>query len=221
MNQKKQDYPIPPWDLKGDAFITFFLRPKNLPQEVRIADENYLCHRIAVLIAVDYQYSPVGSYRELVILPGRVLVGNKTYWHVSHMFVDSKESVFCGKTFWGYPKELTNIHIENNKKEGLFQLVCSNEAGSVQVVYESQKWSIPVKIQWMPKRFRYIVQAIGSELFQINYWGSAKVSPAKLCEIKISGNMTPDITKWKKLGSFYIHDFNVTMGEPELIEPQK
>lgn len=71
----------------------------------------------AVLMLLDYATSPVGPYRELLLIPGTFTVSGKTYLRVSHIYVSSTASVVNARRNWGIPKRLAVFTWERDGRD--------------------------------------------------------------------------------------------------------
>ncbi len=82
-------YPEPPWDLQGEMIV--------VPARVHP-------RQIGGVLLADYR-SGILSYRELIVFSKATPRGMV----VSHIYVDSPESMRGGREIWGLPKELAEF----------------------------------------------------------------------------------------------------------------
>lgn len=110
-------YPPPPWNLQGYAFHT--LQPVDIersrslvPPELDIVSilpgktlgGVYLC---------EYQSGSILQYSELIVVAGLTRHQNTVGSWISHIYVDSPDSVAGGREIWGLPKELAEFTWES------------------------------------------------------------------------------------------------------------
>jgi len=65
---------------------------------------------------VHYSYSPVGPYEELLYMPARVKAGGRTGYCITHIWVDSQDSVESGRKNWALPKRLGKMSFDTHGK---------------------------------------------------------------------------------------------------------
>ena len=82
-------YPEAPWDLQGEMIV--------VPARVRN-------RQIGGVLLADYR-SGILSYRELIVFSRATTHGMV----VSHIYVDSEQSLHGGREVWGLPKELAEF----------------------------------------------------------------------------------------------------------------
>jgi hypothetical protein len=82
-------YPEPPWELQGEMIVV----PARVPQR-----------RLGGVLLADYR-SGILRYRELIVFSHATARGMV----VSHIYVDSPESMRGGRAIWGLPKELAEF----------------------------------------------------------------------------------------------------------------
>lgn len=132
--------PPAPWTLSGRGWVVLFKAPRrwvadNAPSFIdpRSGDLRF-GGGIGSLMIVDYESSPVGSYGELLLIPGRYrssattahsaerspLSGSRRRAVITHIYVSNRESVLGGRRNWGLPKDDAEIVIrsENHRRDG-------------------------------------------------------------------------------------------------------
>jgi len=98
-----------PWSLRGESFIQLMLNPVEavrdlVPQGFQIRSRKGVT--LGALMWVHYTDAPVGPYEELLYMPARVRAGGRTGTSITHIWVDSRDSVESGKRNWLIPKRL-------------------------------------------------------------------------------------------------------------------
>jgi len=98
-----------PWSLKGESFIQLLVNPVDAVRHLLPAGFEPVCARgktLGALMYVHYTDSPVGPYEELLYMPARVRCRGKSGYAITHIWVDSPDSVASGRENWLIPKRL-------------------------------------------------------------------------------------------------------------------
>lgn len=98
-----------PWSLRGESFIQLMLNPVDavralLPEGLEIRSRRG--YTLGAIMWVHYTDTPVGPYEELLFMPARVRAGGKSGYCITHIWVDSLDSLESGKENWLIPKML-------------------------------------------------------------------------------------------------------------------
>jgi hypothetical protein len=106
-----------PWSLRGESFIQLMLSPVEevrglVPEGFRIRSRKGFT--LGALMWVHYTDSPVGPYEELLYMPARVRVGGRTGYCITHIWVDSRDSLESGKENWLIPKRLGTMTFQSS-----------------------------------------------------------------------------------------------------------
>jgi Acetoacetate decarboxylase (ADC) len=135
-------YPQAPWTLKGYAIVTLHLidikKVRSLiPNELNIV--SLLPGKtIGCVYLSSYSSGSVLEYSELIVAPALVSYKGKLGGWVSHIYVDSANSVAGGRDIWGLPKELAEFTWENSElvtvQQGNRKLCSLN--------YQNLSWSL-------------------------------------------------------------------------------
>jgi hypothetical protein len=105
-------YPPAPWQLQGQAhFHVLAVRADRLPTTPDGFSPLVLAgHGLVVVGWVDYRGGSILRYGELLAAVVGRWSGGLTAT-VTHMWVDSAESLAGGRALWGYPKELGDFEM--------------------------------------------------------------------------------------------------------------
>jgi hypothetical protein len=87
-----------PWFLRRGGF---------LPPELGEGFEGQL----GVLMLVDYRWSPVGPYRELLFAAGRNLRWRHHLFSITRIYVSTAASAVSGRENWGIPKRTAEFEV--------------------------------------------------------------------------------------------------------------
>ena len=107
------NYPPAPWQLRGYATQTLNLVDidrvrRFVPPELDIV-AILPGKTIGSIYISEYQLGSVLTYNELIVAPALVRKGTKIGGWISHIYVDSPNSVAGGREIWGLPKELAEF----------------------------------------------------------------------------------------------------------------
>ena len=117
----------PPWKLKGNGYIFLYHFPKYFVEKFGFLAD-YQANRfdgdfVGTVMLVDYASSAVGSYQELLFIPGRLNFDKKKIFSISKIYVSSQDSVENGIANWGIPKELADFKITKlSEKEEIVEV---------------------------------------------------------------------------------------------------
>jgi len=180
----------PPWTLKGEGIILIYrfdktwvegagLLPPSLQGKARGG--------LGYVMLVDYQESPVGPYRELLLIPGKF--GKKGKQTITHIFVDSPQSLSSGRKNWNIPKELASFHWKKEKNRDHIQV--ETEKG---VVFSAEishgGLSFPISTSLLPLR---LVQTREGKTLATQPQGRGWGKLAKMRNLSLDPQLFPDL----------------------------
>lgn len=134
MNEKSVDPPLArnlpvapaPWNLKGIGIILIYKFSKAWVENHGLLPE-YLQGKfkggLGYLMLVNYTESPVGPYKELLLIPGKFSPSGKQ--SISKIYVSSEASTFNGRANWGIPKDTLPFSWET--KDGVEKIQLHSE----------------------------------------------------------------------------------------------
>ena len=131
-------YPAAPWTLKGHALLALHLLDFDHVRPLVPSELNLVSVLPGKTLGAVYfsRYEPgsVLEYSELIVAPALVSYGGKVGAWVTHIYVDSPDSVAGGREIWGLPKELAEFTWEAGQPSRLSvrqqgQLLCALEYG--------------------------------------------------------------------------------------------
>ena len=112
-------YPQAPWTLQGHALQT--VQPVDIdqvrplvPSELEIISV-WPGKTLGGVYLSSYQSGSVLEYNELIVVAALLSYKGKFGAWVSHIYVDSPDSVAGGREIWGLPKELAEFVWERNQ----------------------------------------------------------------------------------------------------------
>lgn len=202
----------PPWKLKGEGIILVYKFSKDwvnqhgqLPAHLKGKFKGGLGY----LMLVNYAESPVGPYRELLLIPGKFNPNGKQA--ITKIYVDSEASTQNGRTNWGIPKntlpfswveekEKTSIQIHTENKP-----VFSCEVSTIGFPFPASTSFLPIDLHQELNKVNYYTKPTGSG------WG--KLAKVKIKEIDT--DYFPDIRLQKPLFAVKINPFRITFPVPD------
>ncbi|TFV93583.1 hypothetical protein E4S40_15170 [Algoriphagus kandeliae] len=204
-----------PWDLKGEGVILVYKFPKIWVEEQGQLPE-YLKGKftggLGYLMLVNYTQSPVGPYRELLLIPGKFKPQGKQ--SITRIFVDSEQSTQNGRANWGIPKETMDFDwIEEDEK--------------IKIQVKSRKeplFSCEIKPFGFP--FPASTKLLPIDLYQ--HWegkgfytkpsgkGKAKLARVKIQEV--NPKFFPQVDQIKPLLAVHIRPFQIHFPKPIIHE---
>ncbi|WP_214446026.1 acetoacetate decarboxylase family protein [Flavihumibacter rivuli] len=210
MNSSNTTTPCPaPWSLKGEGMILLYHFKEEWLRKNACLPDNMpvrLIGNIGAVMMVDYADSPVGPYRELLFIPGRLEHEGKAYWHISKIYVNSQDSVVNGRMNWGIPKELARIEMVKLPEQG-FGFTVSKQGRPVFTSFVRDRWfSFPITTKLFPFGF---LQSLEDKLFAFNPHGSGWARMSELSKLETAADEFPDISSQNCLAAFHIKDFSL------------
>ncbi len=213
-NEDFQKFP-PPWDLKGEGIILVFKFPKKWVEE-NGQIPGYLKGQfkggLGYLMLVNYTESPVGPYRELLLIPGKF--GKHRKQSITKIFVDSDLSTMNGRANWGIPKETMDFDWEESDGEIQVRVKSRN-----QVFFDCSirpfGFSFPASTALLP--IDLYQQWEGKEFFT-KPSGKGKGKLAKVNFNNIKADFFPSVNQVKPLLAVHIRPFQIHFPKPSIRE---
>lgn len=117
-----------PWALKGTGIILIYKLSKEwvndrgqLPEYLKGNFKGGLGY----LMLVNYEESPVGPYKELLLIPGKFQPKNKQ--SISKIYVSSEASTQNGRANWGIPKDTLPFSWESKNGKEHIQMIANEK----------------------------------------------------------------------------------------------
>lgn len=210
MEDKLTKFPAP-WTLSGEGIILLFKfsedwvkASKYIPEGLKKSFRGGLGY----VMMVDYQESPVGPYREVLIIPGKFRKNKKQV--ITRIVVNSRESTINGRANWGIPKETFPIGwIKEKGKDTI--IVTSGDKAVFKVEVTHGGIPFPVSTSVLPislcqewNKIKYYTRPSGFG------WGKL----AKLRHVDLDPSFFPDFRSVKPLLAVKVHPFTIAFPEP-------
>ncbi|GAB2479617.1 acetoacetate decarboxylase family protein [Algoriphagus taiwanensis] len=206
---------LPPWDLKGEGIILIYSFKKdwveqegNLPKGLRGKFRGGL----GFVMLVDYTESPVGTYKELLIIPGKF--GQPKKQAITHIYVDSEASTQNGRANWGIPKKTAPFTWE--KSEGTDQISIFSDGKKVfsatvahgGIPFPVTTSLIPIDLRQLWEKKTYLTQPKGTG------WGKL----AKIKSLELDPDFFPDIREIRPLLAVKVNPFHIHFPQPTILD---
>ena len=195
-----------PWTLKGEGIILVYKFSKAWVAAHAFLDDYQKGNfkgGLGYVMLVNYHESPVGPYRELLIIPGKFKTFNRQ--SISRIFVDSASSTENGRYNWGIPKETVPMlwQSENNvdtigvgpEDDPIF--FCRIKTKGI---------SFPATTGLMPIRLQ---QVLGGKTFLTDPKGSGWAKLATVEKLNINPERFPDFSGFRPLLCFKVNPFTM------------
>ena len=209
----------PPWKLKGGGYIFIYHFPKKFIEEFGfLADyqqDSYNGDFVGTVMLVDYETSSVGSYHELLFVPGRLNLDKKKLFSISKIYVSNYDSVWNGNNNWGIPKELANFKITKpNENESIIEVMIEEKI-FFKVHLRKRSFSFPIMTKFFPLK---LAQKLRNDLLITNSPAKGKASFAKILDIEVNSVFFPPISLLNPLSVLAVRDFEMTFPEPFVLK---
>jgi hypothetical protein len=159
-----------PWTLTGEGFILLYRFPRDFA--------GIQSGGLGTVMLVDYATSPVGPYRELLLIPGHTGRG----YTITHIFVSTMESVVNGRHNWAIPKEQADFDvIAIGERTRRWHITAENTEIDLTLTRISPH--IPINTRWSPVQ----PALIQDNRLKTSPHGSGKVALARLDRASVSG----------------------------------
>jgi hypothetical protein len=195
-----------PWQLKGQGIIFVYRFSSTwVSQHAHLQDfqKGFFRGGLGYVMLVDYQSSPVGPYRELLIIPGKF--NPHHLQSISRIFVDSPASTQNGRFNWGIPKETLPMCWTTASNTDSF-LVGTQSDPVFSCRIRSGGPSFPVTTRLLPIRLH---QELCGKTFRTNPTGSGWGKLARIEHLQLDPNLFPDIRLTKPWACIKVNPFNM------------
>ena len=200
-----------PWELKGEGIILIFKFNKEWVEEqghLPKALKGKFRGGLGYVMLVDYQESPVGPYRELLIIPGKFRKSKMQA--ITRIYVDSEASTLNGRKNWGIPKETLPFTWEKENGKDLIGIKSgSKTVFSAEISHGGL--SFPVSTTFLPLR---LCQTLNKVKFITKPYGSGWGKLAKIQKLDLDPDFFPDIRGIKPLMAVKVKPFSIHFPEP-------
>lgn len=191
-----------PWSLTGRGFMYFFWGRRRIDPYSGLEVSG-----IGGMIIAQYDQSPVGPYNELLYIPGRQKLADRSGFFISKIYVDSMASVKNGRANWGIPKEYADIAIENLDEKQVSIKASQENKNLFSAVMKSKGPSFPISTSLIPIP---LIQSLDDKQFYTKFKGSGTAKWSNIAIEKCDSSFFEDISKHRSLGGLSVNPFNLT-----------
>ncbi|MEB2775683.1 hypothetical protein SYJ56_10225 [Algoriphagus sp. D3-2-R+10] len=195
-----------PWELEGEGIILIYKFSKtwvetygNLPEHLMGKFQGGLGY----IMLVNYHTSPVGPYKELLLIPGKFSQYHKQA--ITKIYVSSEVSTQNGHTNWGIPKETLPIFWEKTAGKEFIQIK-NDEKIAFSCEIKSGGIPFPISTSLLPIHLHQVWDGVD---FFTKPSGSGWGKIASLKNLQIDPAYFPDISPQKPLFAVKIDPFHI------------
>lgn len=199
-----------PWKIGGEAILVIFKfkntwveEKGNLPKHLKDKFKGGL----GCIILGNYTSTPVGPYRELLFIPGKFQKTKKQA--ITLAYSSTEASTQNGRSNWGIPTEIVQIHWDEEKKSDSVRIsksgkpVFSAEFESLPITFPVSTALFPLRICQTWNHLKYFTRLTG--------FGWAKL--AKIKKLELNPALFPDIRGISPVMAIKIAPFQMRLPE--------
>lgn len=185
-----------PWTLRAEGYAFLLRQPSG--------------RGVRCMMFVDYAASPVGPYRELLMIDRLVEIAGRRYPTISTIYVSSQASVDNGRRNWGIPKQLATFTVDEPRERALRLTMRVGDVPTVELCVQHGLLSLPIATLIVPPRLRTIGQRLDGNAFEVTPSGRGRVQRASLLHAWSDGARFPLLTQQSVLAVVRLSKVNLT-----------
>jgi hypothetical protein len=167
---------------------------------------------------VDYEESPVGPYRELLLVAGRFDTPSGRGFSIPRILVSSQASVAAGRAHWGLPKELADFRSEPEGPRS--ERVCVSQDGAVLFSAHLQRGLVPFPIVAAPWPLPFtLAQPFEGRTFRTVLRGVGLARRARILSARVDPARFPDVFASAPILGLHIAPFHLVFPVPQVVLP--
>ena len=210
-----------PWQLRGRAWLCAL----ELPERVRV-DQGGAPEvlgrpggRLSYLMFVDYQMSPVGPYRELLLIPGHYrFADGRRHPSIGRIYVSSQDSVINGQLNWGIPKDRADFHLSRGEHEDRVELSGDDGRVFARLAFRHRGPGLPLPGGLIPAKQRTLGQYRDGQTFLYSPAASGSVHYARLEQGWADGIHFPEIQQGRMRACAYLSHFDMKFPQARVLD---
>jgi hypothetical protein len=201
-----------PWHFSGNAFILVYWFSKSSMLKngfIPSAMATNFRGGPSVVVLVNYHYSNVGPYYELLFVPGRFEHRGRQYSSITQIYVSTQASVVNGRKNWAIPKEIANFdwRIDDDAVENV--RVRQGDQTFANFTFRHAGPTLPVSTNLIPSGWRTLMQPVDTHLLFTKLQSSGTVRLAWCREAVVDGQYFPDLARGRLLAACKVSHFDM------------
>ncbi|CAM2010693.1 hypothetical protein [Acanthopleuribacter pedis] len=196
-----------PWRLCGDGVILFYRFNRHLSgiwQHHYPVKLDKPALTFGAVMLVDYRESPVGPYRELLLIPGIFRFGMGFYPSITHIYVSSEDSVVNGYRNWGIPKKRCDF-----ERRGDRFILTDGGTTIADLQFKTLGPRFPVTTITIPGMWRTLCHMKGGQRLKTTVSGNGSAQLARMTSAYVDHGGFPDFTRGTLLTAWKIDNFEL------------
>ncbi|MBX3420542.1 MAG: hypothetical protein KF752_03195 [Pirellulaceae bacterium] len=195
-----------PWKLTGEGIILIYKFSRQWVEENGWLDQRQRGQfrgGLGYVMLVNYHQSPVGPYRELLIIPGKFEPHGCQ--SITRIFVDSPASTDNGRYNWGIPKSTLPMQWRvAGKTDSLLVGPADRPVFYCQVKHSGPPF--PVTTRLLPIK---LYQELSGVAYRVNPRGLGWGRLARVTELHVDSQQFPDVSQVKPLACLKVQPFTM------------
>lgn len=195
-----------PWSLVGEGIILIYkFRAAWIGQHALLTPSQCASFSggLGYVMLVNYLSSPVGPYRELLVIPGKFYPHRRQ--SITKIYVDTDASTANGRFNWGIPKE-TKPFTWRCVKDTDSIIVGEESAPILTCRIRSGGPAVPITTKLLPIRLH---QELEGATFRTNPCGSGWARLCRVESLTVDPLEFPDISRVKPLACLKVSPFRL------------
>jgi hypothetical protein len=174
------------------------------------------CGGLGALMLVDYESSNVGSYQEILFIPGRFSNGSIRAYSISRIWVSTEASVEHGRKNWGIPKDLARFEIDRSTpRQEIWKVLSPSGGVFFTATLSFGRLPLPIHTKFLPMP---LIQRWNDQNFLTKHEGFGWGRFASLRNLAVDTDIFPDISGAKPLVGFQIDPFRLHFPKAKMLE---
>lgn len=206
-----------PWLLRGSAYVFALRLPDALLGDGAFVPSSLVAKRrtrTGALMFVDYEDSPCGPYRELLVTPASFAFEQGTYPSITRIYVSTYDSVVNGRANWGIPKDRADFTREHDAARHVDVVRVSRDGHTfAELELRAHGPSLPVRTWLIPAGMRTLVQQWQGKQYRFTLKATGQASLASLVSARFDAAYFPDLAQASVIVGSYLPKFEMTFPE--------
>ncbi|MBN2299225.1 MAG: acetoacetate decarboxylase family protein [Deltaproteobacteria bacterium] len=199
-----------PWGLMGSGYIILLKLQHDFVEGscfVQSPLKDSFAGGFGTVMYVDYSYSDVGPYQELLFIPGRFDVAAGRYFSITKIFVSTQDSVVNGQNNWGIPKELATFACEEKDPSTHYIRITREGTTAAEFTFRSFPVRMPVTTGIVPRCWRTLAHVYEGRTYLTTPMARGCISPARLVDFVANRSFLPEFNRSSIIAVFKVPQF--------------